>query len=341
MKNIIYLGYFILKTDYNDLKKSFNCTVKKGKSRLFLIFDMLYNSLRYGTSFVDYFNFIFYEKTHSQKKEYATMGIMYNFHKKLNAKLAIPKVDDKKQFRENFKKYNGDSYIFTKEQYAEAIKKISAKIDTKIVVKDPKSTAGKGVAIYNIVKTSNDILVNEQKVSTFVKDHLNTNECLYFEDFIVQHNNINNISPTAVNTIRMITLITNTGEVEVIGSVFRISINCKIDNYSAGNLAAEIDVKTGIVISGGVIKRASCDKFHEIHPITKQPILGFKIPFWNEIINMIKEAALVVPEVRTIGWDVAITNDKPIIIEGNNAWNKDTWQIPAVKGKLKMIQKYL
>ena len=32
---------------------------------------------------------------------------------------------------------------------------------------------------------------------------------------------------------------------------------------------------------------------------------------------MVKEAALLVPEIRYVGWDVAITNDGPCIIEGN------------------------
>jgi hypothetical protein len=56
---------------------------------------------------------------------------------------------------------------------------------------------------------------------------------------------------------------------------------------------------------------------------------------------MVTEAALVVPQVRTVGWDIAITPSGPIIIEGNSKWNKDTWQIPAGKGKLQMIKKYL
>ena len=86
MKNIIYLGFFILKTDYADLIKSINCTSKKGYNKIFLCMRMVLNTLWYGSSFVDYYNFQFYRKNIQQKKEYATMGVMYKFHNKMNHK---------------------------------------------------------------------------------------------------------------------------------------------------------------------------------------------------------------------------------------------------------------
>ena len=55
----------------------------------------------------------------------------------------------------------------------------------------------------------------------------------------------------------------------------------------------------------------------------EHPLTGFdfnsidKIPFIKEAYSMVKEAALLVPEIRYVGWDVAITNDGPCIIEGN------------------------
>ena len=32
---------------------------------------------------------------------------------------------------------------------------------------------------------------------------------------------------------------------------------------------------------------------------------------------MVKEAALKIPELRYIGWDIAITDNGPVLIEGN------------------------
>lgn len=341
IQKITYLGFFILKTNYSDLRQSINCTVKKGHSRIKLLTDMVYSSIKYGSSFVDYFNFNFYNKSESERRAYASMGTMYRFHNTINHKDFIDKVDNKKKFFINFQKFCNKAFLFDSNQKEEVLHFLKSRVDKKIVVKDPESTAGKGVRIFDISNHAGDFLIDGVKITTFVEAHFNENSYLYFEDFIVQHNAISSISPSGVNTIRMITLIDNNGAVAIIGSVFRISVNCKIDNYSAGNLAAEINKETGVVITGGIRKRSSCDKYHDYHPVTGKPILGFTIPFWEEVKAMILEASLVVPEVRSIGWDIAITDQGPVIIEGNSKWNKDTWQIPAGKGKLEMIKKFL
>lgn len=341
MKNILYLGFFILKTDYKDLIKSINCTSKKGYNKLFLCIRMVINSLWYGSSFVDYYNFQFYRKNKEQKKEYATMGIMYKFHNKMNHKDFIDEVDNKKTFFKTFNKFCNPAFLYTQEDMDIITTVILERINQKIVIKNPESSGGKGVRIFQVQKKENSIMIGDEELITFLKNHFKENEYFYFEDFIVQHESIANISPSAVNTIRMITLLNDENRVDIIGSVFRISVDCPIDNYSAGNLAAEIDSETGVVISGGIRKRSSCDSYHEIHPSTKQQILGLKVPFWNEIKQLVTEAAHIVPQVRTVGWDIAITPSGPIIIEGNSKWNKDTWQIPAGKGKLHVIKKYL
>lgn len=341
IQKITYLGFFILKTNYSDLKQSINCTVKKGHSRIKLLTDMVYCSIKYGSSFVDYFNFNFYSKSDSERSAYASMGTMYRFHNTINHKDFIDKVDNKKKFFINFEKFGNKAFLFDSNQKGEVLLFLKSRVDRKVVVKDPESTAGKGVRIFDISNNDGDFFIKDIKIETYVEEHFKENSYLYFEDFIQQHHAISDISPTGVNTIRMITLINDSGKVEIIGSVFRISVNCKIDNYSAGNLAAEINRETGVVITGGIRKRSSCDRYHDFHPVTGVPILGFTIPFWEEVKTMILEASLVVPQVRSIGWDIAITDQGPVIIEGNSKWNKDTWQIPAGKGKLEMIKKYL
>lgn len=341
MRNIVYLAFFVLKSNYPDLKKSLNCTIKKGYSRFKLLGDMVYSSLYYGSSFVDYFNFQFYRKNKSERKAYATMGIMYKFHKKVNDINYIDQVDDKKQFHKNFSEFCNTPYFFTKAQSVDLIRVLKEKIGQKIVIKDPVSTGGKSVRIIEIKYENENLFLDSLQVEKFLTQHFQHNSIFYFEDFIKQHQEISKISPTAVNTIRIITMINNNKEPEVIGAVFRISVNCPIDNYSVGNLAAEIDIKNGVVTAGGIRKRSSCDDYHINHPITKQPIRGFQIPQWDKVTSLALEAALIVPQVRTVGWDIAVTENDPIFIEGNSQWNKDTWQIPAGKGKLHIIQKYL
>lgn len=80
---------------------------------------------------------------------------------------------------------------------------------------------------------------------------------------------------------------------------------------------------------------------YESHPVTKTQIVGFKIPYWEEIIKMVTEAAWIVPQVRTVGWDIAVTKSGPLIIEGNDNWNKNVFQIPYDEGRQYVLDRYL
>ena len=99
MRNFLYLCYFFLRTNYTDLKASFNCCKKKGYNKIKLFVDMTYCTLKYGSSFVDYFNFRFYEKKNNERKAYATMGYMYRFHKKVNDQLKIKELVTKENLK--------------------------------------------------------------------------------------------------------------------------------------------------------------------------------------------------------------------------------------------------
>jgi hypothetical protein len=69
--------------------------------------------------------------------------------------------------------------------------------------------------------------------------------------------------------------------------------------------------------------------------------VGFQVPFWPELIDMAKKAALHVPENRSIGWDIAVTENGPELIEGNHDWCKLVWQLPVKKGMKSVLEGYL
>ena len=48
----------------------------------------------------------------------------------------------------------------------------------------------------------------------------------------------------------------------------------------------------------------------------------------KEAVEIAKEAALVVPQIRYIGWDICVTPNGPAIIEGNTYPGYDFWQLP-------------
>ena len=52
------------------------------------------------------------------------------------------------------------------------------------------------------------------------------------------------------------------------------------------------------------------------------------------------KAASEMPENSSVGWDIAITENGPELIEGNHNWCKLLWQLPVKKGLKHVLDKY-
>jgi len=57
---------------------------------------------------------------------------------------------------------------------------------------------------------------------------------------------------------------------------------------------------------------------HDIHPASGAPIAGRTLPHWEEAAALVTGAhGTAFADYVLIGWDVAITADGPLLIEGN------------------------
>ncbi len=161
----------------------------------------------------------------------------------------------------------------------------------------------------------------------------------FVEEYVVQHKDLMKLSPSGVNTLRIVTQLNKNDEVEILATILRISVNSAVDNWHAGNMAAPINLSTGIV-EGPAYYMDITKPEENYHPITGVKIIGFKIPYWKESLQMAKDAALYNKKIRSIGWDIAVTDDGPDLIEGNNGWCKLMWQLPVKKGLKSLIAPY-
>src|SRR5690606_6491831 len=143
-----------------------------------------------------------------------------------------------------------------------------------------------------------------------------------------------------LNTVRIITQLDQSDQVCILGARLRITINSSVDNLAAGNIAAPIKLETGLVEGTGAYRDIT-KKNESVHPITGVEILHFKVPFWKECLQMVEEAALLTKDTRSIGWDVAITDEGPELIEGNHDWCKLLWQLPVGKGLKPELEKFI
>ncbi len=332
MKRILYFGYYIKTTDWKKFSRFLEYLSKQaGTSKVVILLDIIYSTFKYNISFTDYFLFNFYHISQEERKTWAGTGFMYEYQLKMNPRKCRNILDDKTKFYKSYRKLIKHS-MYNKEELELEEKRLDLLKNKggKIVFKVSDGKCGVNILFKKINEVEEDDLLRI----------INENGYDLVEEYIIQHKLFNRLSPSAVNTIRIFTQLNSKNEVKILGCRLRISVNSNVDNLAAGNLAAPVDDATGVVIGPGVYSDITKND-EEIHPVTKEKIIGFKIPFWKETIDLVTEAAILHPENRSIGWDIAMTENGPDIIEGNHDWCKLLWQLPVKRGLKNMLEKHL
>ena len=140
------------------------------------------------------------------------------------------------------------------------------------------------------------------------------------EGKLAQHEAIHNISPYALNTVRLVTFLNKEHQVDLLFSILRLGLaGSSVDNISQGGLAVYVNTVDGVLGEGIFYPDPSGSVYSE-HPDTKFTFSGLKVPFWGELVQLCTAAAKLTPFCRSIGWDVAITPHGPVLVEGNDSW---------------------
>lgn len=327
----LYLGYYFKQMNWELLNKFLNYTSKKtGRSKSSIWSDAIQAVYKYNISILEYFQFKFFEKDDKERSEWAGSGFMYEFQLKMNPKANRRVLEDKVKFFEHFNTSTGREYA-TLEQLKSGDKKMDIfNSSKKVVIKETDGGCGKGLEILDLNNLSSEDLIRRmEETGNFLA-----------EGFVVQHDHLNKLSPTGLNTIRIITQIDSGGKAVVIDARLRISVNSIVDNLAAGNIVAGIDVNSGVVFTNGVYSDITKEPVSK-HPVSGVTLIGYQVPFWQEAIDLTKKAAEDIGESnKSVGWDIGITNEKPILIEGNHDWCKLVWQLPVQKGLKSTLEKY-
>lgn len=302
------------------------------KPRLFLLGDMLYCAARYGAGFSDYQIFEFYNIGGKARKTYMTRMKNKRFLDAMNDQVKVKIFDDKSSFYHHFAPFLMREFL---ELSSVSVEEVEAFVEGKdiLIAKPDDGECGEGIE-----KIHADRFTSPRELAEYLKDPKKNFGVV--EELLVQHKEMSRLYPDSVNCLRLCTLVTKEGKGKCLYAVLKTGNNGKfVDNLENGGYACHVDMETGIVIGPGHTNKQ--DKVEE-HPATGTRFRGFKIPYFKEAIRMVEEAALVIPEVRYIGWDVCILEDGPAIIEGNNYTAYDFPQMPddsvPATGLIKMIE---
>ncbi|NPD66307.1 hypothetical protein HN018_23535 (plasmid) [Lichenicola cladoniae] len=122
-------------------------------------------------------------------------------------------------------------------------------------------------------------------------------------------------------SIRLLVLLTDDGP-QVTRAVAKIPAPGNVaDNFwRPGNMIAAVNVGTGtterVVRGTGMEMEVDFD-----HPETGKRLVGAVLPDWPQLLDVVQRAARTFPGVRTQSWDVALTDNGPVLLEVN--WGGD------------------
>ena len=143
---------------------------------------------------------------------------------------------------------------------------------------------------------------------------------MLLQEVVKQHDDINAINPNCINTIRIITMRSDKGNIHVFAATIRIGTvkDSFVDNRALGGAAVGID-ENGKLMKYGFQHAKYGTKISQ-HPVTGVVFEGVQLPYWDEVVDLVIRAHKAIINVQSIGWDVAITPDGPVLIEGNDNW---------------------
>lgn len=323
MMRLVYLLYYLRQTPPAKLGRFLRYASEvSGRSRFVLLCDAVGSVFRYNISLLDYFHFRFYRRGRAQRLKWAGTGTLYEFQLRMNPRGAREVLEDKVRFLEHFRDFYRRKWMAVEEVAADVgkVEQLLGNPSGRVVFKGRRGQAGREVEVAGCGAFTPAEMVAYMRKKRFG----------LVEEGVLQHPLMAALSPSGLNTVRLITHLVD-GEVTLVGARLRISVHSPVDNMAAGNMAAVVDMATGRVTGPGVYSDIT-RKNETVHPVTGHPIPGFMVPFWQECTDLAVRAARHTPGNRSVGWDIAITPMGPELIEGNHNWCKLLWQLPAGKG---------
>lgn len=135
---------------------------------------------------------------------------------------------------------------------------------------------------------------------------------------LVNHPELADLTTGVLMTVRMLTCTNEAGRGEVTNASFRLGGDHPVvDNMHRGGLAAAVDLRTGRL--GPAIGLEPTADWQWKNPRTGAPIAGRELPGWQDAVDLACRAHDVFSEFVVIGWDVALLEDGPCLIEGNSS----------------------
>lgn len=311
----------------------------KPHKRISVLFDIIRQYRNKGVSFREYYNFEFEKQPESFRKSYLGFSEERHYLDTLNPikyyelsynKYLTHKVLENTGIRTSklFCFFQPDGKIYGSDVIATSVDDVYRILKEKgvkeCVIKHPEGSHGINVfVVKDIVYSDSTATLIRYDNEQLGLSEIIGKEPLIFESLVRQTAQFANFNASSVNTVRFMTTLYPDGSARIIAAFIKIGRNGRcVDNAgNGGNVDSGVDVNTGRLFN--VLQFDGWRNSFEIekHPDSGAQLNGVVIENWEAIKAEVIRFQQAFPYCRAAGWDVAITDDGPVVLEVNDRWD--------------------
>jgi hypothetical protein len=290
---------------------------KSGRPIATMFVDALVSTFLFGSSFSDYYSFGFDELKYRERNTYLTRLRNHRLNNLLNDPDKQDIYEHKNSMAQVLAKYMHRPWLDIRTATKAEFEAFVATTPV-FFIKPDRGASGAGIE-----RVHADAFESTDALYEYVSDP--AKDICWIDGELPQHPVTAAMHPESLNCVRTITCTTSDGQVHEVYTLFKTGTGDNpVDNTSVLGLQVCLDTRTRRLYGPAVDHHLNT---YDVHPDSGIAFEGYEIPFVDEAIAMAKEAALVVPGLRLIGWDIGITPSGPAIIEANIWTSHDQWQL--------------
>lgn len=301
---IVFGKYKTFKEEINEAINTFEEDITKAERKKMFKKLLVYRYIYYLRP-SEYYLYNFEKASYDKRKTFMTRQLTNRYYRVINEKKFRKVLDKKNLSYKVFKDYYKRDLICvnSEDEKEKFLKFIKGK--DKFILKPFSGHSGDGIEIISV-----DKFVSDDELFNYTMDKAP----FVAEELIKQSEGLGCFHENSVNTIRVVTF-QYKEDASILWTFLRTGQGgYSVDNMGAAGLGALIDEKTGKVISDGVNWKGDKEK---CHPDSKIEFKGFQIPRWDEALETAKKLASELSEMHCVGWDLALTDDGWVLVEGN------------------------
>lgn len=256
-----------------------------------------------GCTFMEYYNLNFVKRTLNNQKTFITTGSNIDAYSKLNDGSLNHLYINKDEFNEKYSEFIARDWIRLSQDKEQIY--LFFKGHKDVIIKKRDGDSGKDISI---VRGSNKLTITE------IDNLIRGKESYIAEEVLYNHPKLNELNESSLNTMRVVT-VRNGDKMDILYAGIRYGAKgSEVDNISMGGAIAPIDI-----ISGEICAHSHTKKTVNIDTEYHNDHVGFQIPMWDELNGYLYKLTSVVPQMRYMAWDIAITEHGFATLEGNHS----------------------